>query len=95
MAYVLRIYRNQEKILGVYAQDDTEYSAIYIKNEDGGVTVASNLADINGDVWDETEWHQALEQLLVLYGLVWFYRVEDLPEEVLDKHEQWLDQARS
>ena len=89
--YTLHIYRNDERILAIYAQDDTEYSAIYITRRDGGANVASDLADINGETWTKEQWLESLSNLLVLdqEPIVW-HRVFDVPLHVLDKFNEWV-----
>jgi len=88
----LHIYRDQETILAVHAEDTTEYSAIYMVNpENGEVSVASNLADINGDLWSPLEWLKALTDLLCMdHDLVMFYRVVEPPQDVEEKFLHWM-----
>jgi len=90
--YTLHIYRNEERVLAVHAEDTTEYSAIYIIDKDGWVGVGSDLSDINNETWPPLTWHQAFMDLLVQeFDIVLFYRVDEVPTEVEEKFKYWQD----
>jgi len=91
----LHIYRDEERILAVHANDDSEYSAIYIVEEDE-VRVGSNLSDINDEVWPLMTWLKALTDLLVMdWDAVELHRVDEVPTTVREQYLAWVELGRS
>lgn len=95
MDRILHVYRNLVELLAIYVEDPLEYSAIYLLKEGGGVSVASNLQDINGEEWDKPTWQEALNDLLLQnFDAVRFHTHEDTPEYVLQQYRQWREAGR-
>jgi len=102
LGYTLHVYKDVDKILAVYVQDPHEYSAIYQVVHDpeaadwnGGAMVASNLSDINGDIWDKETWHEAFMDLFLSpVEAIFLHQVPEIPLDVIDQYDAWLKQAR-
>jgi len=91
MEYKLHVYKDADKILGVWAQDDSEYSAIYlVDGEGGGIKMASNLADINGEYATHDQWVQQFYELMVMFDEVVIEKVNRIPPIVMMQYEEWL-----
>jgi len=88
--YKLHIYRNADRVLAFYCEDSTEYSAIYIVTQIDNIFVASNLSDINGEVWSMGVWGKALMGLLAQPIEVELHEVEEIPAEVMMQFNRWL-----
>ena len=90
--YTLHIFSNGVELLGLFADDPTEYSAIY-KMVDGKMHEASNLMDSNRNILKPETAFVVLSSVLAQpYDKIYRHEVTVLPDSVLWQFQEWWNQ---
>jgi hypothetical protein len=89
--YTMTLYQVDGQTQCVFVEDQHEYSAIYMMSPDGSVKVASNLADINAEVWHDLDFAMALWSLLQTqqFDEIAQLQVDEIPQEIHEKFLGW------